>query len=259
MTVARRIVPRDGRVDRRVQTVRRLVARPWPSRPWPQIVHVSHHKTGTMWWQAVLATVARSFGLRVGRGREGAGDEVDVLLCQGMATWAPPTRPFRGTHMVRDPRAMVVSGYHHHRRAHEPWLHRPHAVSGRTYQQELLRLDPDEGLMLEIERCARGAFSQMRAWQPDPDILELRFEDVRADEAAGFRLAFEHYGLRPPAVERAVELAVSCSLDRRGPVEHARPGGTDWRSELGPAHLDRIHEVAGDLIARHAYDEGATP
>src|SRR5262249_20378455 len=97
---------------------------------------------------------------------------------------------YRITRFVRDPRDLVVSGYHYHKRGAEKWseIEDPTpedwmVVNGRipsamqpceSFSTCLQRLDLREGLLAEIEM--RGAhFESMRGWpESDPRIRVWR-------------------------------------------------------------------------------------
>jgi hypothetical protein len=110
-------------------------------------------------------------------------------------------RPIRGTHLLRDPRDVAISGYHYHLWTDEKWVRLPRRkFKGRSYQEELRRLDPERGLLLEIEEMCTGRTSleEMLEWDCQPeDFLELRYEDLVEDEVTMFTSVFQHYVSRP--------------------------------------------------------------
>lgn len=60
---------------------------------------------------------------------------------------------YRGLHLIRDPRDVILSGMHYHLRAPEKWLHDPEPdYGGLSYQEKLNSLDGDGRLFLEMER-----------------------------------------------------------------------------------------------------------
>ena len=64
-------------------------------------------------------------------------------------------------------------------------------------------VDADEGLAYEIDFLA-PVFAAMQAWDyTRPDILELKFEDLVADDVGGLTRAFEFIGLGPESVTRS--------------------------------------------------------
>lgn len=85
---------------------------------------------------------------------ENADNESVAILSEHM--------PFRGVHVIRDPRDIVVSGYFSHLYSHPaddkhtPWLW--------EHRQRLRSLSNlEDGLMAEIKYCATY-FERLRAW-----------------------------------------------------------------------------------------------
>lgn len=80
---------------------------------------------------------------------------------------------FRGVHLIRDPRDVVVSGYYSHLKSHEtsdwPQL--------QEHRRQLKAVRKQEGLALEM-KFSRAFIENMIDWDyGDDSILELRYED----------------------------------------------------------------------------------
>lgn len=106
-----------------------------------------------------------------------ANEEYD-FLCHGNADRALveclERRGYRGFHMIRDPRDIVVSGYFSHRYSHptdpdfNPWL--------LDHRKRLEQLDQENGLVCEIEFC-QTYFDRLAQWNyNNPKVYETRFE-----------------------------------------------------------------------------------
>jgi len=175
--------------------------------------------------------------------------------------------PFRGTHMIRDPRDVVVSGYFYHLWTHEPWANLPDPrYGGLSLREELNRRSRNDGIMLELERMCRGQLPEMLAWDySQPEFLELRYEDVIENEAASFDRVFRHFGFTGRDVGKALEIVDQMSFERVagrevgqvGATSHLRSGRPgEWRECFTTDHLQRWHELAGDAAARLGYGQG---
>jgi len=233
------------------------------------LVHCAHHKVGTVWWGNILRTMAERCGVQYAQ--IASGDEpiaAEVCLFEhsrhfDRASFAG--RPFRGTHMIRDPRDVVVSGYFYHLWTTERWANLPDArYGGRSYREELNRRDRHDGLMLEIERVTLGQLlREMLTWDyAQPEFLELRYEDVIANEAAWFDRAFRHFGLTGRDVDRGLDIVAEMSFSHVagrtvgevGTTSHLRSGRPgEWREHLDAAHLERWQELAGGAVAQLGY------
>lgn len=169
-------------------------------------------------------------------------------------------RAVRGSHVIRDPRDLVVSGYEYHLVTTEAWATRPDPrFGGASYQAHLRGLDEHDGLMAEVDRLSRETAPALRAWDyGQPDFLELRYEDVVADEEAGFRRLFEWYGFTARAVAVGLDAVDRLSLRNGGALPgHARSGVPgEWRVRLGPDHLERLDALTDGLVTRLGYEAG---
>ena len=144
----------------------------------------------------------------------------------------PPDRDFRGFHVIRDPRDVVVSAYHSHRASH------PATDEWRELNEIRERLNGmtlEAGLLWELEFLA-PVFRQMQTWNySSPHIREFRMEELIANP---FKLAlesFEFLGLlddEPAGGLRRLTFAALSLLNkptrpwgaagRRGPVRFAK-------------------------------------
>jgi len=222
------------------------------------IVHCCHHKVGTVWFDNVLSAVAKHLGLRMYRGEQcDLPAEVDIFLQDHSRIEREALGDVCGSHIVRDPRDVVISAYFHHLRTDEPWVLRPRAeYGGRSYREHLRALDREAGILCEIERSASTVIRDMLAWDyAGNGFLELRYEDLLANEEAGFRRLFSHYGFSPPAVERSATIARRFSHTRmRSRTAHIRSGRPgEWREHFSKAHLAAFECFAGDAVERLGY------
>jgi hypothetical protein len=227
-----------------------------------------------VWFQRVLSTVAGFYGLRFAEVPgsyesadtvPGPGPEVAVVVYDRANDFRPAdlgSRSYRASHLIRDPRDVVVSGYHYHLRTDEAWVREPKArYGGLSYQALLLSLDEHDGLMAEIERGGRSSLADMGAWSYSrPEILELRYEDAIRDEAETFTRLFRFYGFNDAAVEQGLKIVEQFSR-HHGPhagdsdphVRSGQPG--EWRSHFAPDHIALFKELTGDLVVRLGYED----
>jgi hypothetical protein len=255
---------------RLAQSAVNLVRR--PETPWPdasaalQIVHCSHHKVGTVWFTQALRAVAREYGLVFARGGERGAADADVVLYRHSREFSPDRsrRAYSGSHMIRDPRDVVVSGYHYHLHTNESWVHVPREEwGGATYQDHLTSLPQHEGLLVEIRRASGGALRDMGTWSyRQPEFIELRYEDVIGNEWATFRDVFLHHGFTTSAAERAADLCDTFSFDKQAgravgtvdPTSHLRSGKPEqWRELFTDEHRRLFEELNPGLVEHLGY------
>jgi len=110
--------------------------------------------------------------------------------------------PFRGFHVIRDPRDCIISAYYSHRNTHSTsgW---PELIEHRN---NLLNLNVEEGIIAEIafsNKLVTGGyplepFASMQKWNYNlPNILELRYEDMINNYVVFFRSIFQFLGIIP--------------------------------------------------------------
>jgi hypothetical protein len=240
---------------------RRAVHLPYSGRDVPDhlIVHCCHHKVGTVWFSRVFRAVAQAYGLSAFFGQQQDLPRAAKLFLQDHSRIDRASLPaFRGSHLIRDPRDVVVSAYFYHCKTDESWVHRPQdKYGGRSYQEHLLSLNREDGLLAEIERGARSDVRDMTNWDYHDDrFLELRYEDLIEDQELGFRQLFEHYGFRPAAVERCVDIALGFSLEKqRATSKHIRSGRPgEWQTHFGPSHREAFKRLTDDAALRIGYE-----
>jgi len=156
----------------------------------PLRAYFGHHKCATGWTDAILMEICYHMGIRF-RIVHSPNDfrsyssfpsfveeeKVDFLAYTNADRRLASSLPlYRGFHMVRDPRDVLVSAYFSHRFSH-PTDRWPALERHRTRLQEVSK---EEGLLLEME-FSRWVFEQMYSWDYNREnVLELRMEDVTA-------------------------------------------------------------------------------
>lgn len=261
----KRRVSRIG--DRLAWPVRHALRNPFADGLRPTLVHAAHHRVGTSWFRRILSAIAKEYGLSfaVVSMTNPPDVEAEALLYDHAGLFdRERLRFFRGSHLIRDPRDVVVSGYFYHRWSEEEWLHIPRSeYGGRTYQELLLSLSLEQGLAAEMRGPAAHTFAEMGAWDyGQPGFLEIKYEDLIEDEAGWFERIFRHYGFGEGAVERCVELAGRFSFRevsgravgeiREGThLRSGKPG--QWREVFTPSHRVLFRELTGNLVERLGY------
>ncbi len=276
------------RVKREINGLKRVLRRktrcPFANREQrPIILHGSHHKVGTSWMQKVLRSVSTEYGLKYQDCDQADLDpETDVFFQDHSRFDLNRFDHYRGSHMVRDPRDVMVSGYYYHLwtkeewanlpmssfgpEVHRAWAHVPFDEAGDlTYKDFLNSLDREAGLAMEIRRAATTEMRDFTEWDyQNPAFYELKYEAMIKDEAAVFEQLFRHYGFTDQAVARCVELAEACSfrkqakrdlgrVDNKSHMRSGLPG--QWRDELSEAHKLLFKELNGDALVRMGYEQ----
>ncbi len=178
------------------------------------IAYFGHHKCATTYIISVLCAVAQSLGLtthveflstRLPLGYEKEPEQAaritDTyrmianrpydLLCHGNADGAVVTvmsqrGPFRGFHVIRDPRDLVVSGYFWHQSGNSIGKEIANRWNADRCDRLRFAADKEQGLLLEIEfsACYMAALADWDYQQPN--ICEMRYEEMILDPQAFF-------------------------------------------------------------------------
>ena len=250
--------------------------------PWPSpadrclIVHCCYHKAGTHWMKGILKTICDHYNMSWDRIQHSTlfGDEKktiaaelldrDVLIDAHSRIDVNDLPPWRGSHMIRDPRDMTISGYFYHLWSREKWLHVPKPqLDNKTWQELLNSLDQEQGLIREVERFA-PSFQQMAEWDyQNPDMMELRYEELLVDDGPIYRRLFRHYGFHDEAVDLGVRIARQSGFEARakrqvGTVQEksvmrsGKPG--QWRDYFTDDVKNRFKELAGNVLITLGYE-----
>lgn len=233
------------------------------------IVHCCYHKVGTVWFQRVLTKIANRYGLVMYAGeQENIPDNADIFL-QGHSCLDPSSlRHYRGSHMVRDLRDVIVSGYFYHKWTKEEWVHvAKEEYDGKTYQQHLNSLSQADGISAEIRRFATSTdsdFQNILSWDfDDPNFIEIKYEDIMSNEAEVFERIFNHYGFGSSAISECLSIADSLSFknvkksskEKKKAKSHLRSGKTgEWKDLFGEAQKELFKELLGDALIKLDYE-----
>jgi hypothetical protein len=163
------------------------------------IVVATHHKTGTVWMSTVFKAIASDIGAKYVEFRSQYEQLAEALR--------PPFVLFnydsdfrehshilgrddvRVLHLIRDPRDVLISAMHYHKKSQETWLHEPvPGYDNVTYQHRLNALaTPFEQYVFEMENSTESTLRDMSKWQYGrANCFEARYEDLRLDVQMGY-------------------------------------------------------------------------
>lgn len=87
----------------------------------PRAIHVCHHRCMTLYFSQVFAAFARQVGWQYHSTVNGVPPDSAELVLVHDGSFPRGAGECRGTHIVRDPRDLIVSGYFYHLRTSETW------------------------------------------------------------------------------------------------------------------------------------------
>jgi len=230
------------------------------------LVFCGHHRAGSTWLTHVLFAVADRYGLTYQKcEQKELSPAADAFFQDHSLIDRAALPPYRGAHLIRDPRDIVVSGYFYHLWTEEKWAHvSKQEFGGKSYLEYLNSLSKEEGLLVEMMRFANYDLRHMVAWDyQDPNFIEIRYENLIADEIGEFRRLFRHFGFSQVAIETSLRLARVFSFERQahrkiGQVQtgaHLRCGLTgQWRNVFGNRHRRLAKELLGTALIKLGYE-----
>jgi hypothetical protein len=211
--------------------------------------YFGHHRCATLWTAAIVRALSRELGVHVAQEDryeklpDGLGPNdflIHLNATQGIAALLAG-RPYRGFHVIRDPRDILVSSYFSDRYSHPVYR-----KEFEQFRDQLNNVEFDEGLRLELDRRA-AEFEALACWDyHNPDVLETRYEVLTVTPADEFARILTFLGIPSYAVgstplgDRA-KLAINRGLHR------LNVGGLQVRG-IPREFLDRV-------IARQAFQK----
>lgn len=235
-----------------------------PTADMPVCFVATHHKVMTTYFTAVLRPLAFALGQPYQKVHSELPDaQARLVLSMHGKLDLPTLGRYRGIHVMRDPRDMIVSGYHYHKWTHEDWVHRPDE-NGVSYQQKLNRADKRDGLFMEIDHFIFFYRRTLEAWDiDDPDIYEVAYEDLMGpDRDRIYAEMFAHLGLEGDTLDLARDLMrlfeaksrTGRSADKVAAKSHLRSGKSgQWQAELDADHVAYIDRELGPVLRKFGY------
>ena len=153
------------------------------------LAYFGHHKCASEWILGIIRDICLVSNLRcvrVSRVEEHNVSELSTFVAAQRPDFLAYTNAdirqvrtlahFRGFHVIRDPRDLIVSAYYSHLHSHplDTW----EALA--EHRQRLQAVSKSEGLLLEMEYSKR-VLSEIGEWDySQPNIMEVRMEHLTA-------------------------------------------------------------------------------
>lgn len=233
------------------------------------VAHSCYHKCLTLYFDRVFRQMASRFNFSYqyepANGQIPSDTDI-VLFPHGELNWDTAPANLKGSHIIRDPRDLLISAYHYHLRTTEEWCAKPNPAHKRlakdeSYQQRLRSLSQEDGILYELDNVSGSIISKMSRWPYDDErMLELRFESMVGDEREHFKKVFQWYGLDEAHMNTALDIAESLSLKKLPSnaegQQHARPGSHfgQWRDFFTPKIKEEFKKRHGDALISLGYE-----
>jgi hypothetical protein len=169
------------------------------------------------------------------------------------------------SHLIRDPRDMVVSAYYYHQWCKEEWCITFNPEFGMTYQEKLKSFPKEEGMLFEMTHLTKTILGIIDQWNYfDSRCLEMKYEDLISDSDKGFSALFKHWGVPPEEMDVCLEAARRFHMTQQtgrkvGDVQfgsHMRSGKPgQWKDEFSSAHKEYFKSNFGGLLVKLGYEK----
>ena len=224
----------------------------------------THHKTGTVWMFYIFRMICWKFKLKFVEVKDETYPQTFDLLFQSHSRFPfdQLDSEYRGIHLIRDPRDIIISGCFYHQKSNEAWLLKPQKrFNGLSFQEKMNSYHSlDDQLLFEMEHTARSTMREIMNWDyQNPRFLDIKYEDLIQDKNLFlFHEIFTFLGFPSESIPDALNIAYNNSLfsGNLGPSLHRRSGKAgQWEQYFKPVHKTRFLELFGDALITLGYEQ----
>ena len=188
------------------------------------IIHCCHHKTGTVVIEKILRNVCSHFGLKYQYCPQSKLEaDTDVWMeHHSHIDFTTIRRPIIGTHMIRNPCAIIVSAYEYHKTTKEGWANRKiKKLDKMTYKDVLNSLSEKDGLIFEMKNTlylesSKNTIMDMYNWDyENPNFMEFKYEDLMNNYNGTLANMFKHYGFTKDMIRTSLIIAAEYNIRKK--------------------------------------------
>ena len=229
-----------------------------------KVLHCAVHKGGSQWMSKILEIICSNYNLKMkifeGHSRMKEYPDVDVLYDNNSSVILHGEN-YIGSHMIRDPRDIIISGYFYH------LLHNPSEkyYDNMTYKDKLQRLSFNDGIMFEMENIGGQTINIINKWNyNNPKFIEVKYENVISNPEEMFTKIFQHWGINPLYIEHCLDIARQCHMTqltgRKVGEEvygaHIRNGKHgQWKDHFSSHHKEKFKSLFRNLLIKLGYEK----
>lgn len=222
----------------------------------------THHKTGVGLMNQIFGIIGQNYNLTRYIGDGANSYHFDIFhLWHSNFDFNIIDFDYRGLHIIRDPRDVIVSGMFYHQKADEKWLDEPNdKFDGKSYREMIKGFDSiDDKITFEMENRAKETIDDMISWDYDKvNFYETKLETLMTDyDLFEFHKIFTHLGFPGKHIPYLLKIAYKRSIfsgNLKG-HHHVRSGKTSqYKEYFKPEHKERFIELFGDVLIKLGYE-----
>lgn len=223
----------------------------------------THHKTGTVWMKNIFSQSCSQLKLKFYNGQlEQSPPDFNVLLEEhSQFDFDRLNTEYKGLHIIRDPRDIIISGCFYHQKAHEKWLHiSEDKFGGLTYQEKINSYDAlDDKILFEMENSSLWNIQAITNWNyTNPAFFEVKYENLIADiDLLLFHKIFTFLGFSGQFIPGMLKIAYKNSIfsgNLRKSVHVRAAKEKQWEKYFKPQHKTKFVELYGDALIKLGYE-----
>lgn len=231
-----------------------------------QILIGTHHKTGTVWIFSIFQEIANLYKLKIHHYLDTRDPTLfDILLNdQSKFNLKLLKKTYKGIHIIRDPRDIIISGTFYHQKSKESWLHIPSVkFGGMTYQEKINSLSSlDEQILFEMEHSSKKTISSILKWNyNNENFFELKYEHLIEDKSMNlFKEIFCFLGFPQATIPIITDIAYNGSLfsGQVSKTDHIRSGKINqYKKYFKNIHAEKFQNLFGDALIMLGYEKNS--
>lgn len=160
----------------------------------------AHHKTGSTLLKNIFNRISKYTFLKMIKDEQNELKGKEVFWFQDHSRINVKTlgRDYLGVHMIRNPYAVIYSGYRYHKKCNEFWCLTPREeLQGKSYQEYLNDLSEEEGIIFEMKNTSYKTIMEMYNWNyNDKNFINVHLESIMENYDKVILNIFKHLGFR---------------------------------------------------------------
>lgn len=187
----------------------------------PLIVHCCHHKTGSVVLRKIINRIGKELDYNVQVCIQSQlKNKTDIWMeNHSHINLKNINRPIIGTHMIRNPCAILASAYDYHKINKEPWAFKKiKEFNDLNYREILNNLDFEDGFIFEMKNelfleSSKNTIMDMYNWNyTKTNFLEVKYENLMEDFNGTLTNMLKHYGLHEKKIKKMIKICQEYNL-----------------------------------------------